>query len=103
MQIHLIILVALYAKQIAQHTISGSWRRRIGLGVLTVVGVGLALHHGTVTLPYETTGGVFTIAELAGKKLYLSGSRIRISGGCSRISHLIRPITFPAIFVAQSR
>jgi hypothetical protein len=68
MQIHLIILVALYAKQIAQYTISGSWRRRIGLGVLTVVEVGLALHHGTVTLPYEATGGVFTIAELAGKK-----------------------------------
>lgn len=62
LQIPVILLAALYADQLWSHS---GWHRRLGLGLLGVIWVGLALFHSTSTLPYETVGGVFQVAELA--------------------------------------
>jgi hypothetical protein len=61
MQIPLILVVALYAQQ----ALSGGqrWLRRAALGGVVVL---LAVFHVLFTLPHETTGGVFAVAELAG-------------------------------------
>jgi hypothetical protein len=61
MQIPLILLAALYARQ----TLSG-WHRHLRRALLGSVMGMVALFHLALTLPYEIQGGVFTVAGLAG-------------------------------------
>lgn len=65
MQIPMILLAAFYLRQLSFHA---GRHRRLGLALLGVIWVGLAMFHVTSTLPYETSGGVFKVADLAGDR-----------------------------------
>lgn len=60
MQLQLITLVALYVQQVWNGTL---WQRRISRFALAGALLSLILFHLTLTLPYETQGGVFTVAD----------------------------------------
>jgi len=61
MQLPLILLAALYARQTL-----GGWQRYLRRALLGGVMGMVALFHVALTLPYETRGGVFTVADLVG-------------------------------------
>jgi hypothetical protein len=60
MQIHLVLLVGLFAALPLEGRTRSLQRLAVGCAW-----VGLAVYHLAVALPYETRGGVFTVAELA--------------------------------------
>jgi hypothetical protein len=62
MQLHLILLAALYAQKMWNGAV---WQQRISRAALGGALIGLIGFHVVLTLPFETQGGVFTVAELA--------------------------------------
>ncbi len=60
MQINIIYIVALYASNILEHETLARPRELL---LLLAVGALLIAFHLTLTLPYETTGGVFAVAD----------------------------------------